>query len=144
MDSLDTMEPTWRNIGPPLSDDAEPGTPASEDLALLQRARVAYGIMERGLPPSAIRQPAPPAGTPAAGCNGDGSRSPWPLSPEPAIRQHTVTSKVTVAIPDPNHVFDTPCQVAIGLLPKSTVPFRPSPEEFHGSITLLGVVVRHN
>jgi hypothetical protein len=78
------------------------------------------------------------------GWNGDGSRSPWPLSSKSAIRQHTVTSKVTVAIPDVNHVFDTPCQVAIGLLPKPTVPFRPSPEEFDGSITLLGVVVGHN
>jgi hypothetical protein len=42
----DTMEPAWRNIGPPFLDDAEPRTPDAEDHALFERIRVAYGIPE--------------------------------------------------------------------------------------------------
>jgi hypothetical protein len=46
VDDPDTTEPVWRNVGPPLPDDAEPRTPDAEDLALFERTRVAYGIPE--------------------------------------------------------------------------------------------------
>jgi hypothetical protein len=42
----DATEPVWRNIGLPMSEDAEPRTPDAEDLALFERTRVAYGIPE--------------------------------------------------------------------------------------------------
>jgi hypothetical protein len=46
VEGADTMEPSWRNIGPPFLDDAEPRTPDAEDLALFERTRVAYSIPE--------------------------------------------------------------------------------------------------
>jgi hypothetical protein len=42
----DTSEPAWRDIGPPMSDDAELKTPPGDELALFQRTRMAYGIPE--------------------------------------------------------------------------------------------------
>jgi hypothetical protein len=42
----DTSEPAWRNIGPPMGDDAVRKTPASGELALFERTRMAYGIPE--------------------------------------------------------------------------------------------------
>ena len=39
-------EPTWRAIGLPLGDDAERKTPDDVDLAVFERARLAYGIPE--------------------------------------------------------------------------------------------------
>jgi hypothetical protein len=44
VDDPDTTEPVWRNIGPPLPDDAEPRTPDAEDLALFEQTRAAYDI----------------------------------------------------------------------------------------------------
>jgi len=72
-----------------------------------------------------------------------GSRGPWPLLSEIAIREHTVSGKIAVAVSDVDHVADTLCLVSIGLLPESTGPFGPAREKLNGSIGLCGVVVRH-
>jgi hypothetical protein len=44
--SPDTTESVWKNVGPPMGDDAVPRMPDAEDLALFERTRVACGIPE--------------------------------------------------------------------------------------------------
>jgi hypothetical protein len=39
-------EPAWREVGPPMSDDAEGRTPDADELAAFEQTRFALGIAE--------------------------------------------------------------------------------------------------
>jgi hypothetical protein len=60
------------------------------------------------------------------------------------IKEHAILCKFAVAVPDVDHVADTLPFIPIGLLPEPTGLFRPAPEQFDGSIGLVGVVLWHD